>query len=114
MSFDLGAITRTGGHFGPQRILIYGVRGLGKTTFGCSFEAPILLRTEDGAGALDVATFPTIAASYAMPSRLCTESIHSRLWSSTASTGLSPLSSQRHVETWASSISRMPLTERAT
>ena len=64
MSFDLGAITRTGGHFGPQRILIYGVQGLGKTTFVCSFEAPILLRTEDGAGALDVATFPTIAASY--------------------------------------------------
>jgi len=64
MSFDLGAITRTGGQFSPQRILIYGVQGLGKTTFGCSFQSPILLRTEDGAGALDVPTFPTLATSY--------------------------------------------------
>ena len=50
--------------FNPQKIIIYGVQGLGKTTFGCTFEAPVLLRTEDGAAALDVPTFP-LARSYA-------------------------------------------------
>lgn len=64
MSFDLASIARTGGEFRPQRILIYGVQGLGKTTFGCTFEAPILLRTEDGAGALDVPAFPQVANDY--------------------------------------------------
>jgi hypothetical protein len=47
----------------PQKIIAYGVQGLGKTTFGCTFEKPILLRTEDGAAAMDVPTFP-MARSY--------------------------------------------------
>lgn len=62
--FSLDDIRSTGGLFTPQRILIYGVQGLGKTTFGCTFEAPILLRTEDGAGALDVPTFPELVTRY--------------------------------------------------
>lgn len=49
--------------FPPQKVVIYGVQGLGKTTFGCTFEAPVLLRCEDGAAALDVPTFP-LARSY--------------------------------------------------
>lgn len=53
----LDAIASSAG-FPPQRILIYGPHGLGKTTFGCTFAAPVLLRTEDGASALDVPTFP--------------------------------------------------------
>ena len=53
----LEAITSSAG-FPPQKILIYGPHGLGKTTFGCTFAAPVLLRTEDGASALDVPTFP--------------------------------------------------------
>ena len=64
MTFDLQSVIRTGGRFSPQRILIYGVQGLGKTTFGCTFADPILLRTEDGAGALDVPSFPEVATDY--------------------------------------------------
>ncbi len=64
MSFDLSSIVSSSASFAPQRILLYGVQGLGKTTFGCTFESPILLRTEDGAAALDVPTFPTVCQSY--------------------------------------------------
>lgn len=57
--FDLAAIT-TSRSFPPQKILIYGVPGVGKTTFASTFPAPILLRTEDGASALNIPTFPAI------------------------------------------------------
>lgn len=65
MPFDLQSITSTAATFAPQKILAYGVQGLGKTTFGCTFERPILLRIEDGAAALDVATFPKLIESMA-------------------------------------------------
>lgn len=55
--FTLAAVTSSKG-FGPQKIVLYGVPGIGKTTFAATFPAPIMLRTEDGAGALDVPTFP--------------------------------------------------------
>lgn len=58
MGFDLGNIVSARSVWQPQKILIYSVQGLGKTTFGATFENPIVVRTEDGAGALDVATFP--------------------------------------------------------
>lgn len=61
--FDLTNITSASATWAPQKILAYGVQGLGKTTFGCTFEAPILLRIEDGAAAIDVPTFPGLAAS---------------------------------------------------
>ncbi|MGE4442739.1 MAG: ATP-binding protein [Desulfomicrobium sp.] len=64
MTFDLQSITSTAATFAPQKILAYGVQGLGKTTFGCTFEKPILLRIEDGAAALDVPTFPKLIESY--------------------------------------------------
>ena len=60
MAFNLEAITSAAAEWKPQKILIYGTQGLGKTTFGCTFERPILLRIEDGAGALDVPTFPKL------------------------------------------------------
>ncbi len=44
----------------PQRILLYGTHGLGKTTFGATFEGAILLRTEDGASNVDIDTFPMV------------------------------------------------------
>lgn len=43
----------------PPRIVLYGVRGIGKTTFAAQARDPIFLRTEDGLGALDVDTFDT-------------------------------------------------------
>lgn len=57
--FDISAITTTK-KFPPQKIVIYGVPGIGKTTFAATFPNPILLRTEDGADALDISTFPKI------------------------------------------------------
>ncbi|MFP5223140.1 MAG: ATP-binding protein [Acidobacteriota bacterium] len=61
---DLSTITSASAVWKPQRTLIYGVQGLGKTSLGCTFEAPILLRTEDGAMAIDVPTFPDIFKTY--------------------------------------------------
>ncbi|GAB5501168.1 MAG: hypothetical protein PsegKO_34790 [Pseudohongiellaceae bacterium] len=42
----------------PPNILVHGVAGVGKTTFGAGAPAPILIRTEDGLGVLDVPHFP--------------------------------------------------------
>lgn len=61
--FDLGNIVAANATFPAQKILVYGPPGLGKTTLGTTFEKPILLRTEDGAAALDVPTFPKLAES---------------------------------------------------
>jgi len=61
--FDLGNIVSAAADFKAQKIIVYGPPGLGKTTFGCTFERPILLRTEDGAGAIDVPTFPQLATT---------------------------------------------------
>lgn len=46
----------------PDRIIIYGEQGVGKTTLAMSFPDAILLRTEDGAGKLDLRcdTFPDL------------------------------------------------------
>lgn len=65
MAFDLAAICSSAAEFRPQKVLVYGVQGLGKTTFGTTFESPILLRVEDGAAALDVPTFPKLVETYA-------------------------------------------------
>lgn len=61
--FDLTNIVSASAEFKPQKIVVYGPPGLGKTTFGCTFEKPILLRTEDGANAIDVPTFPKLVES---------------------------------------------------
>jgi hypothetical protein len=63
--FDLNSIQSASADFKPQKTLIYGVQGLGKTTFGCTWPDPILLRIEDGASALDVPTFPKLVENYA-------------------------------------------------
>lgn len=44
----------------PVKAIIYGVPGVGKTTFAASFPKPILIRVEDGANAIDVPTFPQL------------------------------------------------------
>lgn len=46
--------------FPPQKILIYGVQGIGKTSFAATFERPVLLPIEDGAAAIDIMSFPRV------------------------------------------------------
>lgn len=42
----------------PPRILIYGVAGIGKTSFGALAPNPVFLQTEDGLGKIDIPHFP--------------------------------------------------------
>jgi GTPase SAR1 family protein len=42
----------------PPRIIIYGLRGVGKSSFCAKATNPIFVPTEDGLGVLDVAAFP--------------------------------------------------------
>jgi hypothetical protein len=58
--FDLNTIHSATAEWKPQKIVLYGPQGLGKTTFGATFPAPILARTEDGAGNVNIQTFPLI------------------------------------------------------
>jgi hypothetical protein len=58
MGFQLNEVVKSGDMWKPQRIMISGTQGVGKTTFAATFESPILLQIEDGAAAIDCATFP--------------------------------------------------------
>lgn len=42
----------------PRRVMIYGVHGIGKSTFGAMAPAPIFLQTEDGLASLEAPRFP--------------------------------------------------------
>jgi hypothetical protein len=42
----------------PKRTLLYGVEGIGKTSFGANAPAPIFIGAEEGFGLLDVDRFP--------------------------------------------------------
>ena len=53
------ASVKRGKSLGPWRILLYGVEGIGKTTFAAATPSPIFLGAEDGSGHLDVARFPS-------------------------------------------------------
>ena len=60
--FSLDAV-RSSKEYPAQKIIVYGVPAIGKTTFAGTFPKPILLRTEDGACALDIPTFPKLVKS---------------------------------------------------
>lgn len=64
MAFDLANVVNTADEYTAEGILVHGVPGVGKTTFGCTFPAPILLRTERGSEAVSVPAFPGLAQSY--------------------------------------------------
>ena len=53
----LETITR-GKTFGAPRILLYGMEGIGKSTFAANFPDPVYVQTEDGLGNIDCAKFP--------------------------------------------------------
>ncbi len=55
---SLTDLVRRGATRGPQRIVLHGVEGIGKTTFAASAPSPIFVGTEDGFGDLDVARLP--------------------------------------------------------
>lgn len=49
---------RRGKRPAPDRILLHGTEGVGKTTFGAESPSPIFICSEDGARKFDVASFP--------------------------------------------------------
>jgi hypothetical protein len=49
---------RRGKRPAPDRILLHGTEGVGKTTFGAEAPKPIFICSEDGARKFDVASFP--------------------------------------------------------
>lgn len=51
---------RKGRKAAPRRVLLYGVQGIGKTTWGASAPNAIILPTEEGANDIDCATLPLI------------------------------------------------------
>jgi hypothetical protein len=63
MSSRLGSIIK-GVRQEPPRIIVFGLRGVGKSSFAAKATAPIFVPTEDGIGVLDVARFP-VATTYA-------------------------------------------------
>lgn len=42
----------------PRRVMVYGVQGVGKSTFGASGQRPIFIQTEDGLGEIGADKFP--------------------------------------------------------
>lgn len=62
--FSLNNVIFANQEYRPQRILVYGPHGLGKTTFSSTFEKAILARIEDGAQNLSVPTFPGLIEAY--------------------------------------------------
>ncbi len=59
----LGQIQR-GRAVAPRRTLVYGVHGVGKSTFGAMAEKPVFIQTEDGLGNIECERFP-LAGQYA-------------------------------------------------
>lgn len=57
MAFDLTSIKRNKNIAAP-RLLVYGVEGIGKSTFAAGAPAPVIIPTEDGLGSLQVDHFP--------------------------------------------------------
>lgn len=62
MAFDLKSIKKNTALSAP-RVLVYGVEGIGKSTFAAGAPAPIFIQTEDGLGSLEVDHFPVAQKS---------------------------------------------------
>lgn len=57
MAYDLSSVKRNK-DLKPPRIMVYGVEGIGKTTFAAGAPNPIFILTEDGLGSIEVDHFP--------------------------------------------------------
>jgi len=57
MAFNLSSIRRNTALAAP-RVLVYGVEGIGKSTFAAGAPSPVFIQTEDGLGSLAVDHFP--------------------------------------------------------
>lgn len=57
MNNILDTITR-GRTLDAPRLILYGMEGIGKSSFAANFPAPIFIQTEDGLGMIDCAKFP--------------------------------------------------------
>ena len=57
MAISLSTIAQTGGKQAP-RIIVYGVHGIGKSTFASQAAAPVFIQTEDGLAGIDTSAFP--------------------------------------------------------
>jgi hypothetical protein len=57
VAFNLSSIRRNTALAAP-RVLVYGVEGIGKSTFAAGAPSPVFIQTEDGLGALQVDHFP--------------------------------------------------------
>jgi hypothetical protein len=42
----------------PRRVMLYGVHGVGKSTFGAMAETPVFITTEEGTNDIDCDRFP--------------------------------------------------------
>ena len=60
MAFDLKSIKKNTS-FAAPRVLVYGIEGIGKSTFAAGAPAPVFIQTEDGLGSLAVDHFPVAA-----------------------------------------------------
>lgn len=60
--FSLSTVQK-GPQHKPPRILLYGIHGIGKTTWAAQAPKPIFIQTEEGANELDVARFPTATSA---------------------------------------------------
>lgn len=54
---------QTGRTASPRRVMLYGVHGVGKSTFGSMAETPIVIQTEEGLNDIGVDRFP-LATTY--------------------------------------------------
>lgn len=62
MAFDLKSISKNVAISSP-RVLLYGVEGVGKSTWAASCPKPVFICTEDGLGSLKVDAFPLAETS---------------------------------------------------
>ena len=62
MSIDLKTISKTG-EPKPPRVIVYGVHGVGKSTFASNARTPVFIRTEDGLAGIKTDAFP-VATSF--------------------------------------------------